>query len=128
MRLTQALDNLLDNAIRYSGSGGTIRVIADAHREAAAITIENPGPGFAPPILETAFEPFVSGGLLDTDGSVEDQPGAGLGLAIVKAVAQAHHGDVAAANVLGGARVTMTLLRNSVGPAGPAVAPATAAR
>ena len=128
MRLTQALDNLLDNAIRYSGSGGVIKVSADAHREATAITIENPGPGFAPPILETAFEPFVSGGVLDRDSSVEDQPGAGLGLAIVKAVARAHHGDVAAANVLGGARVTMSLLRNANGSAGPVAAGATAAR
>src|SRR5262245_28638155 len=46
MRLTQALDNLLDNAIRYSGSGGAIRVTADARDDAVAITIENPGPGF----------------------------------------------------------------------------------
>lgn len=128
MRLTQALDNLLDNAIRYSGSGGTVRVIASAHHDVAAITIDNPGPGFAAPILETAFEPFVSSGVLDRGTTVEDQPGAGLGLAIVKAVAQAHDGDVAAANVRGGARVTMTLLRSSHGPSGPVAAGATAAR
>jgi signal transduction histidine kinase len=122
MRLTQALDNLLDNAIRYSGSGGAIKVIADDCQDSVAITIENPGPGFAAPILETAFEPFVSGGAIST----EDQPGSGLGLAIVRAVAQAHGGDVTAANVHGGARVTMTLSRNAFQPPAPVTAHAAA--
>jgi two-component system, OmpR family, sensor kinase len=128
MRLTQALDNLLDNAIRYSGSGGAIRMTADAHDDAVAIAIENPGPGFAAPILETAFEPFVSGGGIDNRPSIADEPGAGLGLAIVKAIAQAHDGDVTAANVPGGARVTMTLTRSAVSRAGPMAARPAAAR
>lgn len=118
MRLTQALDNLLDNAIRYSRTGGTITVTADAGRDSVTITIQNPGNGFAPLILDKAFEPFVSGGAANT----EDQPGSGLGLAIVRAVAQAHGGEVTAANVHGGARVAMTLARSALQPTAPATA------
>ncbi len=125
MRLTQALDNLMDNAIRYAESGGTIRVTADVRDDAVTITIENPGPGFPVAILETAFEPFVSGSHYRAiapgeDGTLAGQPGAGLGLAIVKAVVQAHHGTVTAANVPGGARVTMSLLPSPLGAASPA--------
>lgn len=127
MRLTQALDNLIDNAIRYAESGGTIRVTAELRDGAVTITIENPGPGFPVPILETAFEAFVSGSHYRAiapgeDGTLAGQPGAGLGLAIVKAVALAHHGTVTAANVPGGARVTMSLLPSPLGAVSPTAA------
>ncbi len=67
-----------------------------------------------------AFEPFVSGSQdlpapPSEDGAIAGQPGAGLGLAIVQAVALAHDGSVAAANVPGGARVTMTLMASPIG-------------
>jgi two-component system, OmpR family, sensor kinase len=138
MRLTQALDNLLDNAVRYAAPAGTIAAAVQGCGDAVTITIENPGLGFSTAILDTAFEPFVSGsqhglataalpgtagaggadgaeetgGADRADGAVPDQPGAGLGLAIVQAVALAHDGSATAANVPGGARVTMTLARN----------------
>jgi signal transduction histidine kinase len=70
----------------------------------ATITIENSGPGFGEDLLLRAFEAFVRG-----SGDVTPHPGSGLGLAIVRAVARAHGGTATAANVLGGARVTMTL-------------------
>ena len=105
MRLRQALDNLLDNAIRYGPEdGGLIRVEAAVSGGVATITMENAGSGFADSLLPTAFEAFVRGGRDATP-----HPGAGLGLAIVRAVARAHGGTATAANVPGGARVTMTL-------------------
>ena len=105
MRLRQALDNLLDNAIRYGPqAGGLIRAEAIVSGGVATITVDNAGPGFAHGLLPTAFEAFVGGG---SDGA--PHAGAGLGLAIVRAVAQAHGGTATAANVPGGARLTMTL-------------------
>jgi two-component system, OmpR family, sensor kinase len=105
MRLRQALDNLLDNAIGHGPeAGGLIRVQAAVSGQVATIVTENSGPGFACDVLPRAFEPFVRGGY---DGAAEH--GAGLGLAIVQAIAQAHGGTATAENVPGGARVTMTL-------------------
>jgi signal transduction histidine kinase len=102
MKITQAIDNLLDNAVRYSGDGGIITVRAEIEASTATIAITNPGPGFSPQIVDRAFEPFVS----------DAQSGAGLGLAIVQAVARAHGGQATAGNVPGGARVAMTLMRD----------------
>jgi two-component system OmpR family sensor kinase len=110
MRLRQALDNLLDNAIRYGPeAGGLIRAEAGVSGGVATITMENAGPGFADGLLPEAFEAFVRGG-----GDPGRQPGAGLGLAIVRAVAQAHGGTTTAENVPGGARLTMTLALDAV--------------
>jgi two-component system, OmpR family, sensor kinase len=105
MRLRQALDNLLDNAIRYGPeTGGLIRVEAAVSGEVATITMENSGPGFDEDVLPRAFEAFTRGGR-----DAAPHPGAGLGLAIVRAVARAHGGTATAANVPGGARLTMSL-------------------
>ena len=105
MRLRQALDNLLDNAIRHGPqTGGLIRIEAAVSGEVATIMTENSGPGFASELLPRAFEPFARGGY-----EAASERGAGLGLAIVRAIAQAHGGTAAAENVPGGARVTMTL-------------------
>ncbi len=122
MRVRQALDNLLDNAIRYGPeTGGLIRIDATVSSEVAAVRLENAGPGFGVGLLPRAFEAFVRG---ETD--VAPDSGAGLGLAIVQAVARAHGGRATAENVPGGARVTMTLAldRQPVPSAGPNSAPA----
>ena len=105
MRLRQALDNLLDNAIRYGPeAGGLIRVEAIVSGDVATIMVENSGPGFDDDLVSRAFEPFTRGAR-----DVAPHPGAGLGLAIVQAVARAHGGTATAQNVPGGARLTMTL-------------------
>jgi two-component system OmpR family sensor kinase len=105
MRVRQALDNLLDNAIRYGPeTSGLIQVEAAVSADVATIMIDNTGPGFGDGLLPRAFEAFVRG-----DGDVASHPGAGLGLAIVRAVARAHGGTATAENVPRGARLTMTL-------------------
>jgi two-component system OmpR family sensor kinase len=105
MRVRQALDNLLDNAIRYGPeTGGLIRVQVTVSAEMATVRMENAGPGFGDGTLPRAFEAFVRGEI-----DVASHSGAGLGLAIVQAVARAHGGRATAENVPGGARVTMTL-------------------
>jgi two-component system, OmpR family, sensor kinase len=106
VRLRQALENLLDNALRHVGGGGVITVRSKHENGAVSLTVEDTGPGFDSAILESAFEPFSrSPGTQSGNGSVE---GAGLGLAIVKAVAEAHGGTAKAENSpAGGARVVL---------------------
>jgi len=102
----QAVDNLLDNALRHTPTGGRVQVRATVQGDVLTVVVEDTGPGFDEALLGTAFEPFVrssagSGGLRET---------AGLGLAVVSTIARAHGGQVQAQNrPEGGARVTMEM-------------------
>ena len=102
-RTRQALDNLIDNAIRHSPHGGTVRVYAAAEDGRTTFAVEDDGPGFEPGLLVDPFLAFHR-------GQRASYPGSGLGLSIVAAVADAHHGTVDVENrAHGGARVTVTL-------------------
>jgi signal transduction histidine kinase len=102
-RIRQALDNLLENALRHALPGGDVKLRAEVDPAATlTLAVEDSGPGFADSVLETAFEPFRRG-----DGA---HAGAGLGLAIVRVIAEAHGGAVRAENLApSGARVTITI-------------------
>ena len=101
-RIRQALDNLLDNALRHTLPGGEVRVTAAVTPDAITIQVDDTGPGFDPDELASAFQPFKRG-----DAS---RNGSGLGLAIVRAIAEAHSGTVTAENRAGGgARMTLVL-------------------
>ncbi len=103
VRLRQALDGLLDNALRYTPAGGTISMWTSRREGLVRVGVEDSGPGFHPGLLPQAFEPF-------SRRSTDERDGAGLGLAIVRAIAEAHGGTAEAGNrPEGGARVTMVL-------------------
>lgn len=87
--LLQAVANLLDNAIKFTPPGGTVRLAARATAEAIEITVSDTGPGLAPEDRAQAAERFFR-----ADAS-RNTPGSGLGLALVRAVALLHGGDVA---------------------------------
>jgi signal transduction histidine kinase len=93
-RLAQALDNLVDNAIRHGGGRIELRAVADGGD--VAIHVYDEGPGFPDELDERAFDRFTSGTAART-GS-----GAGLGLAIVAAIADALGGRAGAGNRPGG--------------------------
>jgi len=88
--LEQALVNLIDNAIKYSPMGGTVRVTGTEAPGAAVLSVRDWGVGIADKHLPRLFERFYR---VDKSRS-RKQGGTGLGLAIVKHIAQAHGGQV----------------------------------
>jgi two-component system sensor histidine kinase TctE len=99
--LKEMLNNLLDNAIRYTQHGGQVTVRVTPDTTNVVLSVEDNGPGIPAGERERAFERFHR--VLGT--GVE---GCGLGLAIVREIAQNHGGDAALAS---GANGTGTLVR-----------------
>ena len=91
-RISRAVSNLLDNAIKWSPPGGRV----DVELAGGTLSVRDHGPGFAPEDLPHVFERFYR-----ADGA-RGMPGSGLGLAIVRQAAEAHGGWVQAANAPGG--------------------------
>lgn len=87
----RALENLLENAHKYTGSPqDAIEVSLRQHPEAGEVSfvVRNPGEGLSPQDQERLFEPFYRGG----DPHQSQKPGWGLGLALVQRIVQAHGG------------------------------------
>jgi signal transduction histidine kinase len=86
----QAVGNLLDNAVKYSGESRDLRVWLERDRERARVGVQDFGIGIAADEQEKIFERFhrVSNGL------VHDVRGTGLGLSIVQQIVAAHRGEV----------------------------------
>ena len=99
--IREAVDNLLDNALRFAPRGSVIVLAAQASGADLGIEVRDEGPGFPPAFLPHAFERF---GRPDS-GRSRDHGGAGLGLAIVQAIAGAHGGAATARNQPGGGAV-----------------------
>jgi two-component system OmpR family sensor kinase/two-component system sensor histidine kinase QseC len=78
------IDNLLDNAIRYTPAGGTIDVILRTGRSAPTLEVCDTGPGIPEAALPRVLERFYRASSADVEGS-------GLGLAIAKAAADRNH-------------------------------------
>ncbi len=105
-RLREAIDNLVDNALRFAPAGTPIVLAARAAGQDLIVEISDAGPGFPAGYLPHAFERFRR----PDSGRARADGGAGLGLAIVSAIARAHGGRATAANRPGGgATVTLEL-------------------
>ncbi len=90
-RLEQVIGNLLDNALKHSPQGGTIRVTAcAAGMDRVEISVVDEGPGIPPDNLDHVFDRFYQGAGVRT--------GAGLGLAIARVIVHAHGGSIRAGN------------------------------
>jgi two-component system OmpR family sensor kinase len=104
--LRRAVDNLLENSLRYSPPGGMVTVKLEKKNGRVVIEVRDQGPGFPPEFLPHAFERFRRA----DDARIRADGGTGLGLAIVLAVARAHAGTTEAANHPdGGAVVIMRI-------------------
>ncbi|MBU4393653.1 MAG: ATP-binding protein, partial [Proteobacteria bacterium] len=88
--LEQAVVNLLDNAVKYSGKGSEIRVEAEKNANEVLIRISDNGVGIAPQDIPRIFERFYR---VDKARSAK-LGGTGLGLSIVKHIVAAHHGHI----------------------------------
>lgn len=86
--LLQAVANLLDNAIKFTPSGGVVRLTARQDDHGIEIAVSDSGPGLSPEDRARAMDRFFR-----ADAS-RNLPGSGLGLALVRAVAQLHAGEV----------------------------------
>jgi two-component system, OmpR family, sensor kinase len=95
--LRRALDNLLDNAAKYSDVGTPITLAVQPNGTSVAFEIVDRGIGMSPAELDRAFTPFWR-----ADGSrARKTGGVGLGLALARRIARAHGGDVTLASHLG---------------------------
>jgi CheY-like chemotaxis protein len=91
-RMTQALSNLLTNAVKYSDAGGQIGVSAERLGDEVRLTVTDNGTGIRSEILSRVFDLFAQ----ETQASDRALGGLGLGLAIVKSVVTLHGGSVSA--------------------------------
>lgn len=107
-RLEQALGNLVDNAMKFASTGGTVELRVETDDGQVRFVVEDDGPGIAPEHLPRIFERFYRADAARARG----QGGTGLGLAIVKHIVTALGGRVeASSRPEGGARFAISLPR-----------------
>jgi PAS domain S-box-containing protein len=106
LRLEQVLQNLLQNAIKYSPNGGTITVQVMQHDEQACISISDQGMGIPAAALPNLFRRFYRANNVEA----EHISGMGIGLFVVKEIVALHGGTVHAESTEGkGSRFTLSL-------------------
>ncbi len=100
-QLRDLIDNLVDNAVRYTPRGGSVTVRVVSGQRGAVLVVEDSGPGIAPEHRALVFERFAR---LDEKAA----PGSGLGLAIVRDIVAAHRAEIRVGGQAGqGARMTV---------------------
>ena len=126
MKLKQILYNLVSNAIKFTGPGGTMAVRGRLEKELVRIEVADTGAGIAPEDLVTVFEEFRQ-----VDSSLtREHEGTGLGLALTRRLVELHGGEITVESEVGkGSTFVVVLLRDLVpekgeGGPGPAAGPA----
>ncbi|CSG31942.1 envelope stress sensor histidine kinase BaeS [Shigella sonnei] len=105
-RLMQLFNNLLENSLRYTDSGGSLKISAEQHDKTVRLTFADSAPGVSDEQLQKLFERFYR-----TEGSRNRASGgSGLGLAICLNIVEAHNGRIIAAHSpFGGVSITVEL-------------------
>jgi signal transduction histidine kinase len=90
LRLEQVIRNLVDNAIKFTPAGGTVRVRVACHASLAECVVEDTGAGIPADVLPALFDPARRRTLIWPPST----SGVGLGLVLVRELVRLHHGDV----------------------------------
>jgi signal transduction histidine kinase len=96
VRISQALSNLVDNALKYTPEGGRVTIAAAREPGAVTVTVTDSGPGVPVGEREAVWRRLYRG------DSSRSQRGLGLGLTLVRAVAEAHGGSASVGDAPGG--------------------------
>jgi signal transduction histidine kinase len=107
-RIWQVLNNLLNNAIKFSPPGSLITVATELGERECAIAIRDQGPGIPEAERSRLFKDYSRTSVRPTGG----EPSTGLGLSICRKVIEAHHGTIGVRNLPGGGaefRITLPL-------------------
>ena len=102
-QLRAALENLLDNALKFTPAEGTVKLSLEVEETLAVFSVEDTGIGIPAEDLPALFQRFHRG------GNTAAYPGNGLGLAIVRAIAEAHGGTVRAVDTGAGSAFRLEL-------------------
>ena len=106
LRIAQLLDNLLENALRYTDAPGEVRFRLEPRGAGVCLVVEDSAPGVSDDALEAMFTRFWR----EDASRARASGGAGLGLAMVRRISRAHEGDVVAEpSPLGGVRILILL-------------------
>ena len=104
--LASAVENVVRNAVRYTGTGTAVELRLEQDAAETRIVVRDHGPGVPPGELERIFQPFHR----VAESRTRDTGGDGIGLAITARVLAAHGGSARADNAPGGGlAVTLTL-------------------
>jgi signal transduction histidine kinase len=104
--LGQAVDNLIDNALKYSAAGAPVDVSLAGSPDEARLTVEDRGTGIAADDLTQVFQPFFRSGAARLAG----RPGYGLGLPVARRIVEAYAGSLDVESSSGqGSRFTLRL-------------------
>jgi two-component system, OmpR family, sensor histidine kinase QseC len=106
--LRSMLDNLLDNALRYGGPGGTVTLSISAGSDRIELQVADQGPGIAPADHDRVWTRFWR-------GTEHQEPGTGLGLAIVRQAARSLGGEAFVQSGPPGAVLAVVLPRGEAG-------------
>ena len=96
LRLRQLVTNLVDNAIKYTPAGGTVRVRAQGDDGQVVLQVSDTGPG-----ISAADQPYLFDKFFRASNAPKDVPGTGLGLSIVKSIVDSHGGRIWVDSILG---------------------------
>ena len=107
--ITQAVSNLVDNAVKYSPERTTVTLSTELEADAVRLTVEDRGYGIPPEDVERVWEKFYR---VARDGRVKEEESTGLGLSFVREVVEQHGGAVELETEVGrGSRFSFTLPR-----------------